>query len=103
VVLNRDVAMLRDGCNLLRSIDPPLDDVFGRRVTALQRIGKRVVIGLEEERFLVIHLMIAGRFRWKPAGAKARVSCLRPLTVVSLAPASRSQKTSWPLTAAAST
>ncbi len=55
---------------LLRSIDPPLDDVFGRRVTALERIGKRVVIGLEEERFLVIHLMIAGRFRWKPAGAK---------------------------------
>ena len=55
---------------LLRSIDPPLDDVFGRRVTTLGRLGKRVVIGLEEERFLVIHLMIAGRFKWKPTGAK---------------------------------
>ena len=54
---------------LLRSIDPPLASIEGRRVTDLHRIGKRVVIEMEGELFLVIHLMIAGRFRWKPAGA----------------------------------
>ena len=54
---------------LLRSIDPPLASIEGRRVTELHRIGKRVVIEMEGELFLVFHLMIAGRFRWKPAGA----------------------------------
>jgi len=54
---------------LLRSIDPPLQSIEGRRVTDLLRIGKRVVIEMEGELFLVFHLMIAGRFRWKPAGA----------------------------------
>ena len=54
---------------LLRSIDPPLQSIIGRRVTDLHRIGKRLVIEMEGELFLVIHLMIAGRFRWKPAGA----------------------------------
>jgi formamidopyrimidine-DNA glycosylase len=54
---------------LLRSIDPPLASVEGGLVTDLHRIGKRVVFELERELFLVFHLMIAGRFRWKPAGA----------------------------------
>jgi formamidopyrimidine-DNA glycosylase len=54
---------------LLRSIDPPLASIEGRRVIDLHRIGKRVVIEMEGELFLVFHLMIAGRFRWKPAGA----------------------------------
>jgi formamidopyrimidine-DNA glycosylase len=54
---------------LLRSIDPPLASVEGRVVTDLHRLGKRVVFELERELFLVFHLMIAGRFRWKPAGA----------------------------------
>jgi formamidopyrimidine-DNA glycosylase len=54
---------------LLRSIDPPLTSVEGRRVVDLHRIGKRVVFEMEGELFLVFHLMIAGRFRWKPAGA----------------------------------
>ena len=54
---------------LLRSIDPPLASVEGRIVTDLHRLGKRVVFELERELFLVFHLMIAGRFRWKPAGA----------------------------------
>jgi len=54
---------------LLRSIDPPLQSIAGHLVTDLHRIGKRVVIEMEGELFLVIHLMIAGRFRWKPAGA----------------------------------
>ncbi|MEE8396647.1 MAG: DNA-formamidopyrimidine glycosylase family protein [bacterium] len=55
---------------LLRSVSPPLSEAAGKRVTGLRRLGKRIVIGLEHELFLVIHLMIAGRFRWKEAGAK---------------------------------
>ena len=54
---------------LLRSVDPPLSAVEGRQVVGLRRLGKRVVIETERELFLVIHLMIAGRFRWKPRGA----------------------------------
>jgi formamidopyrimidine-DNA glycosylase len=55
---------------LLRSIDPPPSAVHGRLVTALHRLGKRIVIETEGGIFLVFHLMIAGRFRWKEAGAK---------------------------------
>jgi formamidopyrimidine-DNA glycosylase len=55
---------------LLRSVDPPLADAAGRRVTGLRRLGKRLVIELDEERFLVLHLMIAGRLHWRPAGAR---------------------------------
>ena len=54
---------------LLRSVTPPLSAVEGREVVGLRRIGKRVVVELEGELFLVFHLMIAGRFRWKPPGA----------------------------------
>ena len=52
--------------SLLRTYDPPLEAAFGKRVVALSRIGKRVVIGLEEELYLVIHLMVAGRLHWHP-------------------------------------
>ena len=55
---------------LLRSVDPPLAAVTGKRVLGLRRIGKRLVIALEDDLFLVIHLMIAGRLHWKAAGAK---------------------------------
>jgi formamidopyrimidine-DNA glycosylase len=55
---------------LLRSVDPPLAAASGRRVTALRRLGKRIVIGLDGDLFLVLHLMIAGRLHWKTAGAK---------------------------------
>jgi formamidopyrimidine-DNA glycosylase len=55
---------------LLRSVDPPLSAVAGTTVTGLRRLGKRLVIALDQELFLVIHLMIAGRLHWKPAGAK---------------------------------
>jgi formamidopyrimidine-DNA glycosylase len=55
---------------LVRSVDPPIDDCVGRRVEALHRLGKRVAFELEAERFLVFHLMIAGRFRWREAGRK---------------------------------
>ena len=54
---------------LLRSVDPPLSAIKGRRVVALRRLGKRVVVEADGELFLVFHLMIAGRFRWKPPGA----------------------------------
>jgi formamidopyrimidine-DNA glycosylase len=54
---------------LLRSIEPPLSTVEGRLVTDLHRLGKRVVFEFEGDLFLVFHLMIAGRFRWKPTGA----------------------------------
>ena len=55
---------------LLRSVDPPLSALAGKRVMGLRRIGKRLVIALEDDLFLVIHLMIAGRLHWKAAGAK---------------------------------
>jgi formamidopyrimidine-DNA glycosylase len=53
---------------LLRSVDPPLSAIEGRRVVGLRRLGKRVVVEADGELFLVFHLMIAGRFRWKPSG-----------------------------------
>ena len=58
---------------LLRTAVPPLASAFGRRVFGVERIGKRVVLGLEGELFVVIHLMIAGRLRWlAPGKATAR-------------------------------
>ena len=55
---------------LLRSVDPPLNSVEGRTVQGLRRIGKRIAISVEGDLWLVLHLMIAGRLHWKPAGAK---------------------------------
>jgi formamidopyrimidine-DNA glycosylase len=55
---------------LLRSVDPPITAVEGKTVRELRRIGKRIAIGVDEEIWLVLHLMIAGRLHWKPAGAK---------------------------------
>jgi formamidopyrimidine-DNA glycosylase len=55
---------------LLRTAQPPLDSVEGREVRELRRIGKRIAIGVEGDLWLVLHLMIAGRLHWKPAGAK---------------------------------
>ena len=55
---------------ILRSVDPPPAEVSGRAVTGLRRLGKRLVIALEDERFVVLHLMIAGRLHWRAAGAK---------------------------------
>ncbi len=56
---------------VLRSVTPAPAEVEGLLVVGLRRMGKRIVLELEGERFLVIHLMIAGRLRWRPAGAKA--------------------------------
>jgi formamidopyrimidine-DNA glycosylase len=54
---------------LVRSVDPPLTALEGRAVTTLDRMGKRIVLGFEGELFLVLHLMVAGRLRWRPPGA----------------------------------
>lgn len=55
---------------VVRSVDPPLDSTAGIVVRETRRLGKRIVLGLDDELFLVIHLMIAGRFGWKDADAK---------------------------------
>jgi formamidopyrimidine-DNA glycosylase len=55
---------------LLRTVEPSPSEMAGKNVVALSRLGKRIVIELEGELFIVIHLMIAGRFRWLAAGAK---------------------------------
>ncbi len=55
---------------VLRTVDPPISAAVGRRVLATRRLGKRLVLALEDDLFLVIHLMIAGRLRWRPTGKK---------------------------------
>lgn len=55
--------------SLLRTFDPKVSALEGRRVTGVRRMGKRVVLQLEGDLFAVIHLMISGRFQWKEAGA----------------------------------
>ena len=55
---------------LLRTAQPPIATVDGRRVRELRRIGKRIAIGVEGDLWLVLHLMIAGRLHWRPPGAK---------------------------------
>src|SRR6476659_7520121 len=55
---------------VLRTVDPPPSDLAGKRVVNVRRLGKRIVVGLESDLFIVIHLMIAGRFKWLPSGAK---------------------------------
>jgi formamidopyrimidine-DNA glycosylase len=55
---------------LLRTAKPPLASALGKKVVELRRLGKRICIGLEDELWLVLHLMIAGRLHWAEAGAK---------------------------------
>ena len=55
---------------VLRSVDPEITELEGRRVESVRRIGKRIVLGFDGDLFLVIHLMIAGRLRWLEPGAK---------------------------------
>ncbi|MFG0316970.1 MAG: Fpg/Nei family DNA glycosylase [Planctomycetota bacterium JB042] len=55
---------------LVRTFDPPVSDAAGKVVRELRRLGKRIVLGLDDDLFLVFHLMIAGRFRWRERGAK---------------------------------
>lgn len=55
---------------VLRSVDPPIDSISGQTVRAVRRIGKRIVLVFADDLFLVIHLMIAGRLRWREPGKK---------------------------------
>ena len=60
--------------SLLRTFDPPIESAFGKRLLDLRRLGKRIVFELEDELFVVLHLMVAGRLHWheekKPIPAK---------------------------------
>jgi formamidopyrimidine-DNA glycosylase len=55
---------------LLRTVDPPIEEAEGKKVLEVRRLGKRIVLYLESDLFLVLHLMIAGRLHWKGRGAK---------------------------------
>ena len=55
---------------LLRTTDPPLQSAVGKRVRELRRVGKRIAVGMDDEIWLVLHLMIAGRLHWQKRGAK---------------------------------
>lgn len=69
-LVGRELLGLRlRGPSLLRSVEPPLEAGVGRRFTGARRLGKRIVLELEDELYYVIHLMIAGRFQWRPAEA----------------------------------
>ena len=56
----------------LRTAEPPLESLEGRSVTGFRRLGKRIAIGFTDDYWLVIHLMIAGRFQWQDAGKAAK-------------------------------
>lgn len=57
---------------LLRTVEPPLAELIGRRVIGVWRLGKRIVIALDDDLFIVLHLMIAGRLHWQARGAKRK-------------------------------
>jgi len=70
-VLNQPIKDIRFSSPfLLRSVDPPLNEIKGKKVTHLRRLGKRIVFGLEDDLFIVLHLMIAGRLHWKEGRPK---------------------------------
>jgi len=70
-VLGRRIERLRIASPfVVRSVDPPIYETEGKTVRDVRRIGKRIAIGLDEDLWIVIHLMIAGRFRWLKPGAK---------------------------------
>jgi formamidopyrimidine-DNA glycosylase len=61
---------------LLRTFEPSIEVLYGRRVAALERVGKRIAIGFEGDQWLVLHLMIAGRLHWIASGAAPRRAAL---------------------------
>ncbi|HEY1231955.1 MAG TPA: DNA-formamidopyrimidine glycosylase family protein [Candidatus Binatia bacterium] len=70
-VLNQTIQRIRIGSPfVVRTFDPPIKEVEHKKILALRRIGKRIVFELEDDLFLIVHLMIAGRLHWKPKGAK---------------------------------
>jgi formamidopyrimidine-DNA glycosylase len=70
-VVGKDLETIRvKGISVLKSFDPPLAAAEGRRIIATRRMGKRLVLEMEGDLYVVIHLMIAGRLKWAKAGAK---------------------------------
>src|SRR6185503_8580346 len=55
---------------VVRSVTPPISSITGKRVAGLRRLGKQIVLVFEQDLYLVIHLMIAGRLQWKERGSK---------------------------------
>src|SRR6266566_2291682 len=66
----RRMPELPDVVLYIEALDPRLAAAAGRAVSGLRRLGKRIVIGLDGDLFLLLHLMIAGRLHWRPAGAR---------------------------------
>jgi formamidopyrimidine-DNA glycosylase len=71
---------------VLRTVDPSLEAAVGVPVASVERLGKRIVLGFDGEIFLVVHLMIAGRFRWVKAGARKRIPPRLALAELDFAP-----------------
>ncbi len=70
-ILGKSLARMRIASPfVLRSVDPPVSAVEGKEVLGIRRIGKRIVLEFESDLFLLFHLMIAGRLRWRSAGTK---------------------------------
>ena len=68
-VVGHEIEKIRiAGISLLGSYDPPIEVAHGKKVTGLRRLGKRIIFELEDDFFLVLHLMISGRLRWKDRG-----------------------------------
>ncbi len=61
---------------LLRTVEPPIETLYGRTVREVRRLGKQIVLGFDGDLWLSLHLMIAGRLHWKPAGAKTARNAL---------------------------
>src|SRR5688572_7637016 len=69
-VLGQRVEAVRIGNPfIVRTYDPPMTAIVGQTVNSLQRVGKRIVFGMDDALFVIVHLMIAGRFRWREPGA----------------------------------
>jgi formamidopyrimidine-DNA glycosylase len=84
---------------LVRTFEPPLEEVNGKRVQELRRFGKRIVFGFEDDYWLILHLMIAGRLHWKPpkpklAGKAALAALDFPLGSVTLTEAGSKRRAS---------
>ncbi len=84
---------------VLRSVDPPVSSAKGKLVTNLRRLGKRVVFCLEDDLFLIVHLMIAGRFHWKDVnkakpGRQTLASFVFPTGTLSLTEAGSKKRAS---------
>src|SRR6202167_2737286 len=70
-IIGRTLEQVRlNSAFLLRTAQPPITDAAGHAVRELRRIGKRIAIGFDDDLWLALHLMIAGRLHWKPPGAK---------------------------------